>query len=87
MRKSTDLPRTDDIEKLAEFFDRTDTQELEWEDADVDFKKPELVRISVRLPKEDVLAIKRAARKRGLGYTTYLRMILREAIAREAELR
>jgi predicted DNA binding CopG/RHH family protein len=86
LRKKVNLPASDDIEKLADFFDRTDTQELEWEDADVEFKKPELVHISVRLPKEDVLAIKRAARKRGIGYTTYLRMVLREAIAREGKL-
>lgn len=86
MRKKVNLPASDDIEKLADFFDHTDTQELEWEDADVEFKKPELVHISVRLPKEDVLAIKRAARKRGIGYTTYLRMVLREAIAREGKL-
>jgi predicted DNA binding CopG/RHH family protein len=86
LRKKVNLPASDDIEKLADFFDHTDTQELEWEDADVEFKKPELVHISVRLPKEDVLAIKRAARKRGIGYTTYLRMVLREAIAREGKL-
>lgn len=70
MRKGANLPGIEDIDKLADFFDRTDTQELEWEDADVEFKKPELVHVSVRLPKEDVAAIKRAARKKGLGYTT-----------------
>lgn len=86
MRKGANLPGIEDIDKLADFFDRTDTQELEWEDADVEFKKPELVHVSVRLPKEDVAAIKRAARKKGLGYTTYIRMVLREAIKREAGL-
>jgi len=86
LARKPNLPAGDDIERLAEFFDRTDTQELEWEDADVEFKRPELVHISVRLPKEDVLALKRAARKRGIGYTTYLRMVLREAIARERKL-
>ncbi|KYH32989.1 CopG family antitoxin [Neomoorella mulderi] len=83
MRRDTNLPGIDDIDKLADFFDRTDTQELDWEDADVEFKKPELVHVSVRLPKEDVAAIKKAARKKGLGYTTYIRMALREAIKRE----
>ncbi|MGB9662827.1 MAG: CopG family antitoxin [Moorellaceae bacterium] len=83
MARKLNLPPGDDIEKLADFFDRTDTQELEWEDVHVEFKRPELVHISVRLPKEDVLALKRAARNRGIGYTTYLRMVLREAIARE----
>ncbi|MDN5327103.1 MAG: hypothetical protein PWP41_1799 [Moorella sp. (in: firmicutes)] len=86
MRRDTNLPGIDDIDKLADFFDRTDTQELDWEDADVEFKKPELVHVSVRLPKEDVAAIKKAARKKGLGYTTYIRMALREAIKREAGL-
>ncbi|QGP93771.1 CopG antitoxin of type II toxin-antitoxin system [Neomoorella glycerini] len=83
MRRDTNLPGIDDIDKLADFFDRTDTQEQDWEDADVEFKKPELVHVSVRLPKEDVAAIKKAARKKGLGYTTYIRMALREAIKRE----
>ncbi|OIQ54297.1 CopG family antitoxin [Neomoorella thermoacetica] len=86
MQRDTNLPGIDDIDKLADFFDRTDTQELDWEDADVEFKKPELVHVSVRLPKEDVVAIKKAARKKGLGYTTYIRMALREAIKREAGL-
>lgn len=84
MRKEINLPASDDIEKLADFFDRTDTQALDWEDADVEFKKPELVHVSVRLPKEDVAAIKKAARKKGIGYTTYIRMALRQAIKREA---
>lgn len=85
MARKPNLPAGHDIEKLADFFDRTDTQELEWEDADVEFKRPELVHISVRLPKEDVLALKRAARNRGVGYTTYLRIVLREAMAREGK--
>jgi len=84
LRKEVNLPASDDIERLADFFDRTDTQALDWEDTDVEFEKPELVHVSVRLPKEDVAAIKRAARKKGLGYTTYIRMVLREAIKREA---
>ncbi|MBE3580098.1 MAG: hypothetical protein IMW96_00420 [Thermoanaerobacteraceae bacterium] len=86
MQRDANLPGLDDINKLADFFDRTDTQELKWEDVDVEFKKPELVHVSVRLPKEDVDAIKRAARKKGLGYTTYIRMVLREAIKKEAGL-
>jgi len=82
MRKSVDLPDLTDIDSLAEFFDRTDTQELEWEDVDVEFKKPELVNVSIRLPKEDLAAIKQAASKLGVGHTTYIRMVLRKAVGR-----
>ncbi|MQL51717.1 hypothetical protein GFC01_05465 [Desulfofundulus thermobenzoicus] len=82
MKKIVDLPDLTDMDRLTEFFDRTDTQELEWEDADVEFKKPELVHVSIRLPKEDLAAIKRAASKLGVGHTTYIRMVLRKAVGR-----
>lgn len=70
------------VRALADFFDVTDTQELEWEDADVKFQRPELVHVSLRLPKEDLAAIKSAARRVGVGYTTYIRMVLRKAVGR-----
>lgn len=70
------------VEKTAKFFDRTDTQDLEWEDADVEFERPEMVHVSIRIPKEDLAAIKRAARKLDVGYTTYIRMVLRKAISK-----
>lgn len=79
-RERIDLPPVDDVSALADFFDRTDTEELEWEDAPVELKRPELVQVSVRIPKEDLAAIKRAAKKAGVGYTTYIRMILRRAV-------
>lgn len=70
------------VKETAEFFDNIDTQELEWEDANVEFKRPEMVHVSVRIPKEDLAAIKKAARKTGVGYTTYIRMLLRKATSR-----
>lgn len=79
-RGKIDVPAVNDVGALADFFDRTDTEELEWEDASLEFKRPELVHVSVRIPKEDLAAIKRAARKAGVGYTTYIRMILRRAV-------
>ena len=77
MPERTKLP--ENVKELAAFFDHTDTEEMEWEDAEVEFKRPELVSVSVRLPQEDLLAIKRAAAKLGIGYTTYIRMVLRQA--------
>ncbi len=70
-----------DIAEIADFFDRTDTSELslqEASEADVVVERPELEQISIRLPKEDLAAIRRRAARSGVGYTTLIRMILRE---------
>lgn len=74
-------PSPRNIKSLADFFDRTDTQDLEWEDADLEFKRPEMVHVSLRISKEDLLTIQKAARKAGLGHTTYMRMLIRQALA------
>jgi predicted DNA binding CopG/RHH family protein len=67
------------VEELADYFDRTDTSELPLEDAtEVKIERPELEQISIRLPKEDLAELKRRAARIGVGYTTLLRMILRE---------
>jgi predicted DNA binding CopG/RHH family protein len=82
MKKNADLPPVGDVEALAAFFDQIDTQDLDWEDVDAKFQKPELVHVTLRLPREDVAAIKRAASKLGVGYTTHIRMVLRKAVGR-----
>jgi predicted DNA binding CopG/RHH family protein len=41
-------------------------------------ERPELEQISLRLPKDDLAEIKRRANRTGVGYTTLIRMILRE---------
>lgn len=67
-----------DVQEMAEFFDRTGTSELDLEQADdVAIEKPELEQISVRLPKEDLEALRRRAARSGVGYTTLIRMIVR----------
>lgn len=68
-----------DVREIAEFFDRTDTTELPLREADdVVVQRPELEQISLRLPKEDLAAIRKRAARSGVGYTTLIRMILRE---------
>ncbi len=73
-----------DIEKIAEFYDKTDTGDLDWSEDEPENRavafRPELEQISVRLPKEDIEALKRRARKLGVGYTTILRMIVHEHV-------
>lgn len=66
-----------DVQEIAEFFDRTDTGELDLESANDVVVGPELEQISIRLPKEDLDALRRRAVKSGVGYTTLIRMIVR----------
>lgn len=67
-----------DVDEIAEFYDRTDTADLHWEETDSTVvERPELEQISIRLPKEDLDALRRRAAKSGVGYTTLIRMIVR----------
>lgn len=68
------------IEELARYFDQTDVSDPDaWEEAeDAVVERPELEQISLRLPREDIAEIKRRANRTGVGYTTLIRMILRE---------
>lgn len=69
------------VEELAEYFDTTDTSRIEMEEAtEVEIERPELEQVSIRLPKEDLEVLKRRAAKMGVGYTTLVRLILREHI-------
>jgi len=71
-------PRERDLGELARHFDATDAGELPWEKAeDAVIERPELEQISLRLPKEDLDALKRRAARAGVGYTTLIRMIVR----------
>lgn len=68
-----------DLNAMAEYFDQTDAGDLPWDEAtDMVIQRPELEQISLRLPKEDLAALKRRAAAAGVGYTTLIRMILRQ---------
>jgi predicted DNA binding CopG/RHH family protein len=71
--------REAEIQELAEYFDQTDAGELPWEEAsDAAIARPELEQVSLRLPKDDLAELRRRARRAGVGYTTLIRMILRQ---------
>jgi len=40
--------------------------------------------VTIRLPAEDIDAARGLAAQKGIGYQTYIRMLLREALRREA---
>lgn len=68
-----------DVERLATHFDRSDAGELPWEEAsDLAVARAELEQISLRLPKDDFAALRARAARTGVGYTTLIRMILRQ---------
>jgi predicted DNA binding CopG/RHH family protein len=72
-----------DLQELAEYFDRTDAGDLPWEEAtDVVIERRELEQISLRLPKDDLAALKRRAARAGVGYTTLIRLIVRQYLNR-----
>lgn len=67
----------DHVQELAEYFDRTDAKDFPWAEAsDVVIERPELEQISLRLPKDDLAALKRRSARAGVGYTTLIRMIV-----------
>ena len=74
------------LQELADYFDRTDSGELPWDEApDAVIERPELEQISLRLPKDDLAALKRQSAHAGVGYTTLIRMIVRQHLRRPAE--
>ncbi|MBA3615196.1 MAG: hypothetical protein H0W52_03565 [Rubrobacteraceae bacterium] len=80
-REEQRLVKEGSIEEIAEFYDNTDTGDFDWTPAEgITVGRPELEQISVRLPKEDVEALKRRAERSGVGYTTLLRMIVHEHV-------
>jgi predicted DNA binding CopG/RHH family protein len=71
------------IQQLADYFDKTDAGELPWEEAaDAAIERRELEQISLRLPKDDLAALTRHAARVGVGYTTLIRMIVRQYLRR-----
>lgn len=76
---SVDKARQARVKELAEYFDRTDAGELPWEEApEATIARPELEQVSLRLPREDLEELKRRAARSGVGYTTLIRMIVRQ---------
>jgi predicted DNA binding CopG/RHH family protein len=80
-REEQRLVREGSIEEIAEFYDNTDTGDFDWTPTEnITVGRPEMEQISVRLAKEDVEALKRRAKRSGVGYTTILRMIVHEHV-------
>ena len=81
--KAKKIPETDSIEELARFWDTHDLTDFENQLEDVSERvferKPETV-IPVRLRRQDVEAVKRVAKTRGVRETALLRQWVREKL-------
>lgn len=87
-----ELPAFKSINEIAEFFDSRSTEDFNWEPVNMQTVrerevedatgKAELVHVSLRLPRQDVEELKRAASRAGVGYTTFIRIVLRKAVGR-----
>jgi len=80
-KKPRETPSQARIEELAEHFDQTevgDPAEFEEVEDVVIERSPELVQISLRIPPEDLAALRQQADHAGIGYTTLMRMIIRD---------
>jgi hypothetical protein len=86
LKRARTNPRFRTDEEAAEFFDTHDTSELLDTLPEVgpiiDGRKP-LQPISLRLPAETILAAKRVARRKGVGYQVLLRMWITERLNQE----
>ncbi len=69
-------PHTDEVERLAEFFDQVDTTQLEGIEEVPDVPERELVNVSLRLPRRDLETLKRVAAQEGLPPSTFMRWVL-----------
>ncbi len=83
MTRRRAIPEQARIEELAEHFDRTDVgvaslAEFEEVEDVVIERCPELAPLSVRIPPEDLAALRQQAERSGLGYTTLICMIIRD---------
>lgn len=85
MRKSANLPKTDSIQKLGEFWDTHDVTEFESELEEV--AKPVFIRarsslaISVPLDRREVKAVEQLARAKGIAIEQLLRAWVLDRLA------
>lgn len=73
------------VEELADYFDSHSTAHMPLEPAEeVEIERSELEQVSMRLPAQDLAELRQQASEKGIGYTTLIRMILREHLREPA---
>lgn len=72
-------------DQIAEFWDTHSPLDFdgEMEQADLSFERSPLKPVAVKLNEKDIQLLKRIAHTRGVGYTTIIRMWIRERLKEE----
>lgn len=73
-------PELNTIDEMAEFFDHTNSKELDWEDTKLLFERPKMTHVSIRIPEDDLKIIRQRANDLGIGHTAMIRMILHRSV-------
>lgn len=79
-RKMKYPPHTEDLEKLAEFFDHVDSTELAELEEMAEVPVRDFVNVSIRLPRSDVELLRRVAAQEGLAPSAFMRWVLRRFV-------
>lgn len=88
MNKQTKIPKFRSFEEEARFWDTHDSSAFlsEFTPAgEVKFPKPRKRLVSIRLPDSEIVALKRIAARKGIGYLTLLRIWITERFFREVQ--
>jgi predicted HicB family RNase H-like nuclease len=79
------IPEFDKLEDIAEFWDTHSSADY-WEDmeeSDDTFKRPVLKPLSIKIDPNMFRKIKAMAKKKGLTYNAYIRLLLSEGLEKE----
>ena len=85
MAKKKPIPADASIEEAAQFYDSTNTTDLDGEDVEVEVARTPMVSHSIRFDRGTVDRIRAAAEPRGLGVTQLMRQWIEERLAEEED--
>lgn len=79
------VPKLRNVKEMAEFWDTHSSAEFweEMEESDETFKRPVLQPLSIKIDPNMLRKIKSLARKKGLTYNAYIRLLLSQQLERE----
>ena len=85
--KKSKIPRFRSFQEEAEFWDTHDSTEFlrRMKPAKLQFPKPRKRLVSMRLPESGIIALKRVAARKGVGYLTLVRIWVIERLFEELE--
>ena len=89
LASATHVPDFETEAEAAQWYDTHDTSKLPGEPvpaADMGVRAPTLETIAVRVSAHEVEELKRRAARLGIGYTTYVRMLITRHVLTEAPI-